>query len=212
MDEKRGDERRLHYHCKARHFSFRWSIFNILPRIHNQGLNGTASDITVSLAATTYSTTSPSASLETRCASDPWYSSTASSSLSRGHFFISDPEDLVAYKHKIKLGIHSALSASRPSAVRPNSLSVDWAQHGICGRGVLLDMVDYYTDGGKKPLHYDPWMTFGVTVEDLEGCAKKYGITFQTGDILLIRVGFMQRWWAATRAEREALSGKPETL
>lgn len=73
-------------------------------------------------------------------------------------------------------------------------------------------MVDYYTDGGKKPLHYDPWMTFGVTVEDLEGCAKKHGITFQTGDILLIRVGFMQRWWAATRAEREALSGKPETL
>lgn len=123
-----------------------------------------------------------------------FYNNTASSSLSRGHFFISDPEDLVAYKHKIKLGIHN------------------WAQHGICGRGVLLDMVDYYTDGGKKPLHYDPWMTFGVTVEDLEGCAKKHGITFQTGDILLIRVGFMQRWWAATRAEREALSGKPETF
>lgn len=29
---------------------------------------------------------------------------------SRGHFFISDPEDLEKYGHKIKLGIHSTFA------------------------------------------------------------------------------------------------------
>lgn len=89
---------------------------------------------------------------------------------------------------------------------------IDWAQHGISGRGVLLDLVNFFTEGGTKPLPYDPWNTHAVTVKDLEACAAKQGVTFRRGDILVLRVGFMQKWWAATRAEREALSEKPETL
>lgn len=88
----------------------------------------------------------------------------------------------------------------------------DWAEHGISGRGVLLDMVKFYTDGGKKPLPYDPWTSHAIPAADLQACAEKQGVTFRTGDILLMRVGFMQRWWSATRAEREGLSDKTETL
>lgn len=73
-------------------------------------------------------------------------------------------------------------------------------------------MVKFYTDNGKKPLPYDPWTTHAVPAKDMEACAKKQGITFRQGDILILRVGFTQRWYAATRAERESLCKKPETL
>ena len=88
----------------------------------------------------------------------------------------------------------------------------DWAQHGISGRGVLLDLVRFYTEDGKKPLPYDPWNTHAIPAKDLEACAKHQGVTFKTGDILILRVGMTQKWLKATRAERESLAAKEETL
>ena len=88
----------------------------------------------------------------------------------------------------------------------------DWAQHGIVGRGVLLDLVRFYTADGTKPLPYDPWTSHPIPLADIEACAAQQGVTFRTGDILILRVGFTQKWWTVTRAEREALSAKPETL
>ena len=52
---------------------------------------------------------------------------------------------------------------------------LDWAKHGICGRGVLLDLVNYYEEGGHT-LPYDPWTTHGFTVAELEAVAKKQGV------------------------------------
>lgn len=138
--------------------------------------------------------------------------STDSDTLSRGHFFISDPEELAKYNHKIKLGIHSTPSCFLLSFFFHRQSAVDWAQHGISGRGVLLDLVRFFTEGGTKPLPYDPWSTHGFSVKDLEDCAAKQGVEFRRGDILLIRGGFGQKWWATTRAERESLSEKPEAL
>lgn len=123
-----------------------------------------------------------------------FYQGTPASELSRGHFFISDPDDFEKHGHKIKLGIHN------------------WAQHGIVGRGVLLDLVRFYTADGTKPLPYDPWTSHAIPLADIEACAAQQGTTFRTGDILVLRVGFTQKWWAVTRAERDALSAKPETF
>lgn len=95
---------------------------------------------------------------------------------------------------------------------RRDVLSSDWAQHGISGRGVFLDMVKFYTDNGKKPLPYDPWNSHGIPPKDLEACAQKEGVEFCRGDILVLRVGFLQKWYAATRDERDSLHKKPETL
>ncbi|KAI0713746.1 hypothetical protein C8Q76DRAFT_469319 [Earliella scabrosa] len=87
----------------------------------------------------------------------------------------------------------------------------NWAQHGICGRGVLLDLVKYYTDlHGKLP--YDPITTHPIPVTDIIQCAEVQGITFRQGDILLLRAGFMQRFYGATQEERDGLSDKPETF
>ncbi|KIK51743.1 hypothetical protein GYMLUDRAFT_208428 [Collybiopsis luxurians FD-317 M1] len=103
-----------------------------------------------------------------------------------------------------------------PLAVDPSLARIgmqNWANHGICGRGVLLDMVRFYTAGTPpKKLPYDPWATHGFTVADLEACAAKQGVKFRQGDILLLRVGFIQKYQNATQEERDALSGKPETL
>ncbi|EKM56138.1 uncharacterized protein PHACADRAFT_174309 [Phanerochaete carnosa HHB-10118-sp] len=113
-----------------------------------------------------------------------------------GHniFYNNDPDELEQNKHNTKLGIHN------------------WAKHGICGRGVLLDMVKFYTDGGVKPLPYDPWTTHAIPASDLEACAKKQGVTFKTGDILILRVGFTQKWYSVTREDRDALSTRTETF
>jgi len=122
------------------------------------------------------------------------YQGTPGSDFQRGRIVIADPTDVDP--ELIKLGIHN------------------WAQHGICGRGVFLDLVHFFTAGGTKPLPYDPWTTHAITVADLQACAAAQGVTFRRGDVLLLRAGFMQRWYATTTAqeERDGLQGKPETF
>jgi len=87
----------------------------------------------------------------------------------------------------------------------------DWAQHGICGRGVLLDLVEFYTATGS-PLPYDPISTYGISVADLEACARKQGVQFRHADILILRVGFIQKYMSLSQSAKDDLGGKPETL
>ena len=90
-------------------------------------------------------------------------------------------------------------------------IGIDWANHGICGRGVLLDLVSYYTkNGGDMP--YDPWNTHAIPVADLEAVAKHQNVQFHRGDILLLRVGFIQKYYKVAQSERDGLRGRRETL
>lgn len=91
-------------------------------------------------------------------------------------------------------------------------VSLAWAEHGICGRGVFLDLVEFYTSSGTKPLPYDPWTTHAIPVEDLKACARAQSVTFRQGDILILRVGFIKRYNESSAPEKDAISGKPETL
>lgn len=86
----------------------------------------------------------------------------------------------------------------------------NWADHGICGRGVLLDFVNFQSKDGILP--YDPWTTHPITVKDLEACAEAQGISFRRGDILMLRVGFIKKYYESTQESRDALRGKPETF
>lgn len=88
-------------------------------------------------------------------------------------------------------------------------LSLDWANHGICGRGVFLDVVRYYTANGEA-LPYDPWTSHPITVAELEDIAKKQGVAFRQGDILLLRVGFIQKYYASTNEAKADLRGGSE--
>jgi kynurenine formamidase len=64
-------------------------------------------------------------------------------------------------------------------------------------RGVLLDMVRYKKAEAKG--HLD--QGYAITIEDLEACAKAQGVTFQSGDALLLRTGWVPHWYK-TPAER----------
>jgi len=101
-----------------------------------------------------------------------------------------------------------------PNAINPNLSKIgiqNWASHGICGRGVLLDLVGYHTrNGGDMP--YDPWVTHAISVADLREVAAHQRVQFRHGDILLLRVGFIQKYNRVTSAEREALQSRPETF
>jgi len=113
-----------------------------------------------------------------------FYNNTPAESLSEGQMEIHDPTEI---DHaRVKLGIHN------------------WSNHGICGRGVLLDLVHYYTADGNT-LPYDPWTTHPISVAELEACAKKQGVTFRQADILLIRVGFIQKYYAVHNDAKAAL-------
>ncbi|KAI0261792.1 hypothetical protein BC834DRAFT_429828 [Gloeopeniophorella convolvens] len=100
------------------------------------------------------------------------------------------PDPLNVDPELIKLGIHN------------------WAQHGICGRGVLLDLVRYFTSDGAE-LPYDPWTSHSVRLPDLEAVALAQGVEFRRGDILLLRVGFIQKYYKSSTEAREQLSQVP---
>ncbi|KAF9024178.1 hypothetical protein BDZ89DRAFT_1162359 [Hymenopellis radicata] len=68
----------------------------------------------------------------------------------------------------------------------------NWASHGICGRGVLLDLVRFYTADGK-PLPYDPWTSHPISVKELQAC-------------------FMSKFYEESQEGRDALGEKPETF
>ncbi|KAJ3002800.1 hypothetical protein NUW54_g5649 [Trametes sanguinea] len=54
--------------------------------------------------------------------------------------------------------------------------------------------------------------THAIPASDLIACAEKQGITFRRGDILLLRVGFIQRFCSTTQEERDSIADKPETF
>lgn len=114
--------------------------------------------------------------------------------------------------HSLPMGV---VPMPNPQDIDPSLKRIgiqNWADHGICGRGVLLDLVRHQTKGETVPLPYDPWTTHPITVADLEACAKEQGVVFRRGDILIVRVGFIQKYGVATQEQRDALAGNPETF
>ncbi|KAI0668300.1 putative cyclase-domain-containing protein [Trametes maxima] len=106
------------------------------------------------------------------------------------------------------------LSITSPTDIDPDLIKYgihNWAQHGICGRGVLIDLVKYYTDlHGKLP--YDPVTTHAIPLADILAAAKKQGVTFRRADILILRVGFISRYTGATQEERNDIGTREETF
>lgn len=66
------------------------------------------------------------------------------------------------------------------------------ADHGIVGRGVLLDYYRYAQEVGKC---YDPFSSHAISLRELLACAKFQHTEFHVGDILLIRSGYTARYY-----------------
>jgi hypothetical protein len=78
-----------------------------------------------------------------------------------------------------------------------------WAERGIAGRGVLID---YWSFKNKS---YDPLSTHAITASDIQSIAKSQGVTFQYGDILMIRTGWTDNYSRLPQSERDRLKDIP---
>ncbi|KAF7314967.1 hypothetical protein MIND_00010800 [Mycena indigotica] len=121
---------------------------------------------------------------------ETFYNNTLATDLPRGIHHIEDPHQIDPTFTRI--GIQN------------------WANHGICGRGVLLDLVKFQSKNGVLP--YDPWTTHGFSPAELEACAKAEGVEFRRGDILILRAGFIKKYYESSQELRGSLRGKPETM
>jgi kynurenine formamidase len=74
------------------------------------------------------------------------------------------------------------------------------AQRGIAGRGVLLDVARHLEQAGR-PLDYTTNAL--ITKADLSECADAQGVTVQTGDILIIRTGWLAWYLNNATAEQK---------
>ena len=61
---------------------------------------------------------------------------------------------------------------------------------GFAARAVLLDLVRHFGD--------DDHVTLGrtITAADLQECAAAQGVEVRAGDVVLVRTGYLQFWWA----------------
>jgi kynurenine formamidase len=67
-----------------------------------------------------------------------------------------------------------------------------WAEHGMTGRGILLDIPAAMRSLGRT---YDPGTTTEFGAAELETARKIAGIDYQPGDIILLHTGFTH-WYA----------------
>lgn len=56
--------------------------------------------------------------------------------------------------------------------------------------------------------NYDPHTSHPITVADLEACAKAQNVTFETGDILIVRFGWVHKYLSLNAAGKQALADK----
>jgi len=80
------------------------------------------------------------------------------------------------------------------------------AEHGIVGRGVLLDVGRYLEQQGQ-PLDYRSPQP--IPVDALEATAASQSVGLETGDIILLRTGWLSFvLYEMSRAERQASRGR----
>jgi kynurenine formamidase len=82
-----------------------------------------------------------------------------------------------------------------------------WAEHGIVGRGVLVDVARHREAEGRPIDHRagEP-----IPIADVVAAAERQGSRFEPGDLLLLRFGWLHHYrTATTEAERNALPAEP---
>ena len=82
-----------------------------------------------------------------------------------------------------------------------------WAEHGIVGRGVLVD-VARHREAQRRPIDHRAGEP--IPIADVVAAAERQGSRFEPGDLLLLRFGWLHHYrTATTEAERNALPAEP---
>ncbi|WPH02757.1 Hypothetical protein R9X50_00562500 [Acrodontium crateriforme] len=80
-----------------------------------------------------------------------------------------------------------------------------WSEHGIVGRGILLD---YHAWRIKHDKPHDAFGPSGISASDLLQVAHEQGTEIKFGDILLVRSGYMDAYSKLKREEIETMRSK----
>jgi hypothetical protein len=73
-----------------------------------------------------------------------------------------------------------------------------WARRGIAGRGVL---VDFQRFAAARGIAFSPGERYSIAAGQLQEAADWQGLSFQTGDILLLRTGWID-WYDSLNEEQ----------
>lgn len=87
-----------------------------------------------------------------------------------------------------------------------NSLQ-PWSNKGLAGRGVLIDYASYAERQGISVAHFAP---HGITIDDVKAVAAEQGVTFQTGDVLFLRTGYVKAYQASSEERKKEISSVRE--
>jgi hypothetical protein len=78
-----------------------------------------------------------------------------------------------------------------------------WATRCIAGRAVLLDYASYALENS---IPHDALERSGIALSIIKQIATKCNITFQEGDIFILRTGYVQAYSQASPARRQELA------
>jgi len=79
----------------------------------------------------------------------------------------------------------------------------NWARRGIVGRAVLIDLARTSETNDR---HYSPGSSHSFTVQDFEEARRAANVSFEVGDIILLRTGFGEWYSSLDQKERERIS------
>jgi kynurenine formamidase len=89
----------------------------------------------------------------------------------------------------------------------PGALGIEhWAEHGIVGTGVLLDIVRLRAEQGVA---YDPLGGEALTEDDLQAAAAAQGVEIDAGDIVCLRTGWIEAYRQLPPPRRAEVSAHP---
>ncbi|MCS5497330.1 cyclase family protein [Cnuibacter physcomitrellae] len=97
---------------------------------------------------------------------------------------------------------HGFYNGLRPEENTADSSALgvhEWAEAGIAGRGVLLDVPRWFSLRG---LPYAADQTLPIEATMLDEIAESEGVTWEGGEILLLRTGWAEQYLAKTPSQR----------
>jgi len=78
-----------------------------------------------------------------------------------------------------------------------------WARRGVAGRGVLIDFPRFAAANG---IEFTLGARYGISARQLQAAADWQGVSFQTGDILLLRTGWIEWYSSLNKAQRTQIA------
>lgn len=116
-------------------------------------------------------------------------------------FYLQSTSQLDSLRHigHPKHGFYGGLPADENNE---NSIALgihNWAESGIAGRGVLLDIPRFFAQEGKP---YSCEQTIALNEVTLEAIARSQNVHWQGGDMLILRTGWAENYVAKSAGER----------